>query len=167
MQTKACRVGIRSQGHSVLDFICNLGAQVVEQVLSHSGKLMNEGYAKLLKLVFGANSRQHQQVGRFDSPGAQHNPLRFNIENLAAAFHLDTDGLQVLEQYLPDENPSPHRQVKMVAHGIQVSNSGAHSPTVQVVRGPHPNARGVRAIGIFHCPVTRCQTGGVEGLLDI
>ena len=74
---------------------------MVKQVLSHSGKVMNERYAKLLKLVFGADSRQHQQVGGLDSPGAQHNPLCFNVENLASAFDFDTDGLQVLDQYLP------------------------------------------------------------------
>ena len=54
---------------------------------------MNERYPKLLKLVIGADSRQHEQVGRLDSPSAQHNPVCFNVENLASAFYFHTDGL--------------------------------------------------------------------------
>jgi hypothetical protein len=86
VQTEVNRIFTTSEGCSVFNLESNLGAEVVPQVLSYSGELMNHGYPKLLKLVPGPDSRQHEQVGRFDGAGAQHNPVCLHAENLTAAF---------------------------------------------------------------------------------
>ena len=86
------RIGSSREGDAFFDFEGNLGAEVVPEVLSYSGEMMNRGYPKWLKLVLGADSREHEQVGRFDRPGAQHHPVGFDGEHLPPAFGFHADG---------------------------------------------------------------------------
>tara|TARA_B100000446_G_scaffold182990_1_gene202363 strand:+ start:785 stop:1060 length:276 start_codon:yes stop_codon:yes gene_type:complete len=90
---------------------------MVKEVLPHSGKIMNLGYSESLELVLGTDTRQHEQMGRLDSPGAQHNTVRFNVEDLAAALYFHAYGILTLKQDLPDQHPAPHCKVETVAHG--------------------------------------------------
>ena len=57
MQTEMHRIDATGKGHSIFDFEGNRGAEVIKQILSHSGKLVNERYLEFLKLVLGADPR--------------------------------------------------------------------------------------------------------------
>ena len=50
MQTIACCVDAGHQGLAVFDFEGDLGSKVVPEVLSHPGKLVDQGYPPLRKL---------------------------------------------------------------------------------------------------------------------
>ena len=73
-------------------------------------------------------------MGRSDRPGAQHHPAGFDVENLAAAFGFDADGLAIPDQDLPDEHSAPHRQVQVVAHRIEMRHRRAHPHAIDVIR---------------------------------
>src|SRR5271163_4269373 len=85
------------KGDAVFDLERHLGAEVVPEVLADAREMTNNGYAKLLQLVLGANAREHQQVGRSDRSGAQDYPVSLEVENLPAAFGFDADGPAVLD----------------------------------------------------------------------
>ena len=148
METKVHRISRRREGDAVFDLEGQLGAEVVPEVLADAGEMMHRGYPKLLKLVLGADAREHEQVGRFDRPGAQHHPVGCDGEHLPPAFGFYTDGLAILDHDLPDEHPAPHRQVQIVAHRLEMRERHAHAHAVQVIRGRHANASGVVAIRI-------------------
>jgi hypothetical protein len=75
------RIGSSSEGDAFFDLEGHLGAEVIPEVLSDAGEMMNRGYPTWLQLVLGADAREHEQVGRFDRPGAQHNTVCFDGEN--------------------------------------------------------------------------------------
>ena len=65
---------------------------MVPEVLANAREMTNDGYAKLLQLVLGANAREHQQMRRSDRPGAQYYPVGLEVENLPTAFGFDAQG---------------------------------------------------------------------------
>src|SRR5262249_17699625 len=136
------------------------------EVLADAGEITHDGYAKLLQLVRGADAREHEQVGRFDRPGAQHHPVGFDGEHLTPAFSFHTDGLAILDHDLPDEHPAPHRQVPIVAPGRERGDRYPTGQAVWVFGGRPPQAGGVEPIGILWGADPRLYTGGMEGLLD-
>src|SRR5712691_13359079 len=160
------RIGIRMEGDAVFDLESHLGAEMIPEVLSYTRELMNDGYPKWLQLVFGADTREHEQLGRSDGPSAQHHTVGFDGEHLAPAFGFHADGPYILEHHLPDEHPAPHRQVQTVTHRLEMRDRRAHAHAVQVVRGRHAKASGVLAIRIRRGAEPRLHTGGMEGLLD-
>src|SRR4029077_19914562 len=128
-----CIAMVASESDAVFDLECRLGAEVVHQVVADARKGTNHGYPELLQVVLGADAREHQQVRRSDSPGAQHHLVGFDAEYLSSAFGFHADGLTILDQDLPDEDPAPHRQVQMMADWTQMPHSGAHPHPVQVI----------------------------------
>lgn len=116
MQGKMRRIAMRSERDAVFDLEGGLGAEVIHQILADAGEMTNRGYPKLPQMLLGANAREHEQMRRSDRPGAQHHSVRFDLEHLAAAFGFHADGLAILDHDLPDEHPTPHRQVQMMAH---------------------------------------------------
>src|SRR6201981_680192 len=130
-----------SERDAVFDLERHLGAEVVREVLADPGEMMNHGYAKLLQLVPGADAREHQEMRRSDRPGAQLYAVWLDVENLATACRLDADALAILDRNLPDEHLSPHRQIQIMAHRIEMRHRSAHSDAVQIVRRRHTEAR--------------------------
>src|SRR5580704_11844940 len=116
VQTEMRCIAMCSQGDAVFDLEGRLCAEVVHQVLADARKMTNHGYPELLQVVFRADAGEHQQVRRSDRAGAQHHPVGFHTEHLAAAFGFHADGLAILDHDLPDEHPAAHRQVQMMAH---------------------------------------------------
>ena len=66
---------------------------MVPKVLTNTRLITNNGNPKLLKLLLWADTREHEQVGRFESPGAQHNCVCCNVETLTSALSFYADNL--------------------------------------------------------------------------
>ena len=151
----------------VLDLEGNVAHGMVEQVLAHAGQFLDDRYAELLKLVARAHSRQHQEVGRFQRAGAQHNLIGLDVEYLAAAFGLHAGDASAIEQDPSDEDVALDGEVEAVAHGIQVGDRRAHANAGLVVHGNRADARRVGAVEVGVGGVAAFEGGGVEGFLNV
>ena len=89
------------------------------------------------------------------------------VKHLPTALGFHTHGLAILDHDLPDKHPAPHRQIQIVAHRIEMRESHAHAHPVQVIRGRHAQAGGVRAIRVLRGAKPRLHTGGMEGRLEV
>jgi len=125
------------------DFEGDLGGQVVPEVLSHPGQLVDQGYSQTAQVVPFARCRTASGYGRLERPGAQHHPFRFDGEYLAPASTSTPTAFFLREQHLPYEHVTPHSEVETMAPRMQMGDSGAHPPPIQVVRGPDTDAYGL------------------------
>src|SRR5689334_13403186 len=154
-----------SERDAVFDLERHLGAEMVPEVLADPGEMTNHGYAKLLQLVLGANTREHQQMRRSDRPGAQYYPVGLDVENLPTACGFDAGDLAVLDHNFPNEHFPPHRQIQIMAHRIEMRHRSAHPDAVQIIRRRHAEAGRVQPILVARRAEPRLQTGRMESLL--
>ena len=75
MHTEVRRVEPGSEGNTVLDLECGVGAEMVPQALAYPGQFLDQGNSKPLQIILGADSRQHEQLGGPDSARAQDNAV--------------------------------------------------------------------------------------------
>ena len=166
MQSKVHCITISSERNAVFDLKGHLGAEVVHQVLADTRKMMNRLYPRLPQVVLGADAREHQQLGRSDRPRGQHHPVGIDLEHCPRAFGFDADGPAILDNDLADKYPTAHRQVQIVAHRVEMRQSGAHSDTFNIIRRCHTEAGGMQSVLVIRGAEPGLQTGSMKGLLD-
>ena len=146
-------VQVRRHFHAVLHLVVDVHAQVVEQALPDPWHIPDDRNPHLFQVVLRADARQHQQLGRPQRPGAEHNLPGLDGEDLPAALRLDAHGLAVVEEYPAHIHLSPHGQVEAMPYLAEVGDRGADPDAAQVVRRGYAHTHGVGPVGILNLRV--------------
>lgn len=112
------------------------GLGVVEQVLSNTGNVLDDGNLELLELLLGSNTRQKHEPGSVNSTSAE-NGLGLGVESVLGTVlesNVDTSDLVALDVYLADPSVGQNSQVRSLLvttkDGVDVSNRSTASVTI-------------------------------------
>ena len=145
-----------------------VGGDVVLQVLAHTGQVVQHGNAVLLQVRFGADTRQHEQLGRAKGPGAQDHFLAgTDLLHPAVPAQLHAGGGLAFEDDLAGVATLEHREVAAIGVGVQVGSGGVPALAV-VLRGlggrnaelGGPVVVGIEWNAFFDAGGTECLVGG-------
>ena len=121
----------------------------------------------VFELVPRPNPRQHQDMRRFQGAGAQHNPVGFEVEYLAAALNFQTRYSCPLKERPAREHVAFDGQVEPMTHRAQVGDGSAHADTTPVIHRDCADAGGIGAVQVGVVGVTPFNGGGVECFLHV
>ena len=84
---------------------------MVPEVGAHPRGVLDNRNPKLFQLIFRADAREHQNVGRFQRTSRKDNLVALHGEYLSAALNLNANDLAVLREYPTGKDVASDGQV--------------------------------------------------------
>src|SRR4029453_12014952 len=138
---------------------------MVSEVLADARHILHHGNAQAPELCGWPHAREHEELGRSDSPGTQDDVRTGDGIRLLATVHGDPHRPVALKQNAVPQTVGSNGEVQAVPTRVQVAESSTEADAIVIIRDRWTYARSAGAIVVRAFRKASGPAGGVEGPL--